>query len=55
MEFLPENIEYYIYAIAIVVLGLIALKKAAGCIIRIVVTIAILVILAAIYFIGFVQ
>lgn len=55
MESLPENLEYYIYAIAIVILGLVALKKAAGCLIRIVVTIAIVVILAAIYYIGFYQ
>jgi len=53
LDSLPENFEYYIYAIAIVILGLIALKKAAGCMIRIVVTFAIIIILAAIYWIGF--
>ncbi len=50
-----EEYSYYIYALAIVILGIIALKKVAGCLIRIVLTIAILLILAAIYYIGFMQ
>ena len=50
-----EEYLYYVYALAIVILGLIILKKVAGCIVRIVITLAILAILAAIYYIGFYQ
>lgn len=50
-----EEYSYYLYALAIVILGLIILKKVAGCIVRIVVTLAILAILAVIYYIGFYQ
>lgn len=50
-----EEYSYYLYALAIVILGLIILKKVAGCIVRIVVTLALLAILATIYYIGFYQ
>ena len=50
-----EDYSYYIYALAIIIIGLIILKKVAGCIVRIVITLAILAILAAIYYIGFYQ
>ncbi len=50
-----EEYSYYLYALAILIIGLIILKKVAGCIVRIVVTLALLAILAVIYYIGFYQ
>lgn len=50
-----EEYSYYLYALAIIIIGLVILKKVAGCIVRIVVTLALLAILAAIYYIGFYQ
>lgn len=44
-----ENITYYIVALLMVVVGVLIIKKVAGCMIRAVVTLVLLAALAALY------
>ncbi|MCQ2255673.1 MAG: hypothetical protein MJZ29_09255 [Bacteroidaceae bacterium] len=45
-----EDIVYYLYMLALIIVGFFIVKKVASCLIRIVVTVAILAICAYIYY-----
>jgi hypothetical protein len=44
-----ENITYYIAILALIIIGILVVKKIAGCLIKSVITIILLAIAAAIY------
>lgn len=49
------NFEYYLGILAVIVIGIIAIKKITGCIFRIIVTVVILAVLAyALHLLGYI-
>lgn len=48
-----ENITYYIVALLMIIVGFVVVKKVAGCLLRSVITIVLIAVLAALYFLYF--
>lgn len=49
-EMLMDNFVYYAVALLMVIIGIVAIKKMAGCVVRLVVAVVLIAILAALYY-----
>ena len=49
-DMLMDNFVYYAVALLMVIIGIVAIKKMAGCVVRLVVAVALLAMLAALYY-----
>ena len=50
VDMLMFNFVYYAVALLMVIIGIVAIKKMAGCVVRLVVAVALLAMLAALYY-----
>ena len=49
-EMLMDNFVYYAVALLMVIIGIVAIKKMAGCVVRLVVAVVLIAMLAALYY-----